>query len=111
MRIGGLATGIDTESIIRDMMNANRLPLNKITQKKQYTEWQLDNYRSTNLDLKKFSDNIFSNMILSDSFRQKTVDVSNPDAVGVKNVSSTGDFSGTISVDTIGEKRNDARWN
>ena len=51
MRIGGLASGMDTESIIRDMMNANRIPLDKITQKKQYLEWQLDDYRSINRNL------------------------------------------------------------
>ena len=32
MRVSGLATGIDTESIIRDMMKAHRLPIDKITQ-------------------------------------------------------------------------------
>ena len=98
MRIGGLATGMDTESIIKSMMEANRIPLNKVTQKKQFVEWQLDNYRSTNLDLKKFDDNLFSNMILSDKFRQKIMDVSNPDVLGVKNLNSTGDFSGTITI-------------
>ena len=46
MRISGLASGMDTESMIRDMMNAHRIPLDKITQKKQYVEWQLDDYRS-----------------------------------------------------------------
>lgn len=34
MRIGGLASGMDTETIIRDMMKAHRIPLDKITQKK-----------------------------------------------------------------------------
>lgn len=101
MRIGGLATGMDTESIIKNMMEVNRIPLNKITQKKQALQWQLDNYRSINLDLKKFDDNLFSNMILSDAFRQKTVDVSAPDVLGVKNLNSTGDFSGTITVEQL----------
>lgn len=98
MRFSGLASGIDTESIIRDMMQINRMPLTKVTQKKQYTEWQVANYRSTNLDLNKFSNNIFSNMILSDSFTKKTMDISNPGALGVKNINSTSDFSGTIRV-------------
>lgn len=101
MRIGGLATGMDTESIIKNMMEANRIPLSKITQKKQIVEWQLNNYRSINLDLKKFDDNLFSNMIMSDAFRQKNVDVSSPSVLGVKNVNSTGDFSGTVTVEQL----------
>ena len=80
-------------------MQANRLPLNKITQKKQYLEWQLDDYRTANRDLKKFSDDIFSNIILSKSFTQKKVEVSSPEALGVKNINSTGDFIGTITVE------------
>lgn len=63
MRISGLASGIDTESIINDMMRAHRLPLDKITQKKQYLEWQLDDYRSINRDLRKRSDDLFDSML------------------------------------------------
>ncbi|MCG7334320.1 flagellar hook-associated protein 2 [Sporosarcina sp. ACRSM] len=98
MRISGLATGMDTESIIRDLMKANRIPLDKITQKKQYLEWQLDDYRAVNRQLFDFSQNTFDNMILSKSFSHKTVNVSVPDAVSIKNVSSTSDFSGSIQI-------------
>ncbi len=98
MRIGGLATGMDTESIIRDMMAAQRLPLDKITQKKQYLEWQLDDYRSINRNLFDFSQNTFSNMILSNSFTAKTVSVSAPDDVSIRNISSTSDFSGSLQI-------------
>ena len=98
MRIGGLATGMDTESIIKSMMEANRIPLNKVTQKKQYVEWQLDNYRSINRSLDTFEQNTWENMILSDSFTKKIMDVSNPGALSVKNISSTSDFSGSIKI-------------
>ena len=57
MRISGLSSGIDTEGIIDDMMRAHRLPLNKITQKKQYVEWQMEDYRKINRDLRELSDN------------------------------------------------------
>ncbi|WP_252502411.1 flagellar hook-associated protein 2 [Sporosarcina sp. Marseille-Q4943] len=98
MRISGLATGMDTEQIIKDMMNAHRIPINKITQKKQYLEWQLDDYRAVNRQLFDFSQNIFDNMILSKNFNQKNVTISAPDDVAIKNISSTSDFSGTIEI-------------
>ena len=31
MRIGGLASGMDTESMVKELMKAHRIPLDKIT--------------------------------------------------------------------------------
>ncbi|MFS0688484.1 flagellar filament capping protein FliD [Sporosarcina sp. 179-K 8C2 HS] len=101
MRISGLATGMDTEQIIKDMMNAHRIPINKITQKKQQLEWQLDDYRAVNRQLFDFSQNIFNNMILSKNFNQKNVSVSAPDYVDIKNVSSSNEFSGTLTIEQL----------
>lgn len=101
MRISGLATGMDTETIIRDMMNAHRIPLDKITQKKQYLEWQLDDYRTVNRNLFDFSQKTFDTMILSKTFNQKTVEVSAPNDVSIRNVSATNDFSGTLQVEQL----------
>ena len=101
MRIGGLASGMDTEGMIKELMNAQRIPLDKITQKKQYLEWQLDDYRAINRNLNDFSQNLFNNLILSSKLTQKTVNVSAPDDVAIRNVSSSSDFSGTIKVDQL----------
>jgi len=48
MRITGLASGMDTDSLIRDMMKAKRLPLDKLTKQRQTLEWQRDDYREMN---------------------------------------------------------------
>lgn len=98
MRVSGLATGMDTEQIIRDMMQAQRIPLDKITQRKQYLEWQLDDYRSTNRNLKSMSDSIFNTVMMESSFMAKNVNISNPDAVGIKAINANSEFSGSISV-------------
>lgn len=98
MRISGLATGMDTEQIIKDMMTAHRIPLDKITQKKQYLQWQLDDYRSLNRNLRDTAYKVSDTMGRQATFMQKTVSISNPDAVGIKATSATGDFSGTIEV-------------
>lgn len=98
MRIGGLASGIDTESIIKDLMKAQRIPLDKVTQKKQYFEWQLKDYRTANRDLKDYSTKLFDNSILSKNFNQKNVSISAPDDVSIKSKGNVDDFSGTINV-------------
>lgn len=101
MRISGLASGMDTDKIISDLMKAQRIPLNKIAQKKQYTQWQLDDYRSINRKLNDFSNNTFNTVLKQSTFLAKTVSVSSPEAVSIKGVGSTTDFSGNISVSQL----------
>lgn len=99
MRIGGLASGIDTDSIIRDMMNANRIPLTKITQKKQYLDWQVDDFRAVNRQLTDFSNMTWDTLLnpTTSAFRKKTVEVSSPDAVSIKSLGAN-DVSGSIEI-------------
>lgn len=101
MRISGLATGMDTESIIRDLMKAQRIPLDKITHKKQKLEWQLEDYRSINRNLKTLEYSIRDTVNMEASYIAKTMNNSNPDAVGVKHINSSSNFSGTIEVEKL----------
>ncbi|UII55608.1 flagellar filament capping protein FliD [Cytobacillus spongiae] len=48
LRITGLATGMDIDSIVKDMIRAESIPLDKILQKKQTLEWKRDSYREMN---------------------------------------------------------------
>lgn len=71
-RIGGLASGMDIDSLVDKLMKAERAPLYKLQQQKTKFEWQRDAYRSINSKLKTFSDYTFDNMILSSNFLKKT---------------------------------------
>ncbi|REB11167.1 flagellar hook-associated protein 2 [Sporosarcina sp. BI001-red] len=101
MRIGGLASGMDTESIVNDLMKAERIPLDKLTQKKQYFEWQLNDYRTANRDLKDYSTKLFDNSILSKNFNAKNVKVSDPSVVDIRSKGNAEDFSGTLTVEQL----------
>jgi len=101
MRIGGLASGIDTESMVKELMKAHRIPLDKITQKKQYTEWQRDDYRTVNRTLNDFRILTNDSMIRQSTFIKKTVTSSASDDVAIKNINSVSDFSGTLSVQQL----------
>ena len=48
MRISGLASGMDIDQMVKDLMTAERVPLDKLAQKKQTIEWQKDSYRELN---------------------------------------------------------------
>lgn len=104
MRISGLATGMDTEQIIKDMMTAHRIPLDKITQKKQYLQWQLDDYRSMNRNLRDTAYKVTDTMGRQATFMQKTVSISNPDAVGIKGLSANAEFAGTIEISQLAKQ-------
>ncbi|WP_180960444.1 flagellar filament capping protein FliD [Neobacillus cucumis] len=55
LRVSGLASGIDTETMVKKLMDAEKAQLNKILQNKTKTEWKVDAYRDVNtkfLDLR-----------------------------------------------------------
>jgi flagellar hook-associated protein 2 len=97
MRISGLASGMNIDEIVTNLMKAERMPLDKITQKKTYTEWQRDDYRTMNTALSELDTLIFEGIGKQASFNKKTVTTSNDDVLSVTNVNSTSDFSGSVS--------------
>lgn len=80
MRIGGLASGMDIDSIVSDLMKAERIPLNKLKQEKQLLEWKRDDYRSINTLLLDFRSEL-TNMKLTTNYRARSVQSSNEDKV------------------------------
>lgn len=48
IRFGGLATGIDTEKLIQDMMRVQRLKVDRVEQQKTLSEWQREAYNKIN---------------------------------------------------------------
>lgn len=75
----GLATGLDTNQIIKDLMRAERMPLERLNQKRQILEWQRDDYREINTMLASFQSKV-SGLYLQSHFNKKTV-LSTNDAV------------------------------
>lgn len=95
MRIGGLASGMDIDSIISDLMKAERAPLDKLEQKKQVLEWQQEDYRSLNNQLSTFRESVFE-LKLERTFNVKTATSSNSSVVEVS-ASGTA-LAGTSSI-------------
>jgi flagellar hook-associated protein 2 len=98
LRIGGLASGMDIDQIVSDLMKAERMPLDKLTQKKQYLEWQRDDYREMNTLLQSLDQTIFNNVYLQRSFNTKKVSSSNENAVSAVAINSVSNVSNTIEV-------------
>lgn len=80
MRIGGIASGMDTEKMLNELMKAERVPLDKLKQKKQILEWQRDDYRTINSLMLSFQKDLI-NMKLSSSYRSRNVSSSDESKV------------------------------
>lgn len=101
LRIGGLASGMDIDQIVGDLMKAERVPLDKLNQKKQYMEWQRDDYRDMNKLLFELDQLIFDGVSKQGSYIKKTINTSDSDAVSIRNITSTAEFNGTIEVNQL----------
>lgn len=101
IRFGGMASGIDTDSIIKQLMKAERVPVDRLEQKKQLTEWKRDGYREVNRSLLALRTSAVD-MIFSRNFYAKTATSSNDSKVSVVAGPSSGNASITInSVDQL----------
>ena len=76
MRVGGLATGMDIDGIVKDLMKAERIPLDKLEQDKTRIEWQRDAFRDVNSMLLEL-DNMMLDMKLSRTYNTKSATSSN----------------------------------
>lgn len=101
MRIGGLASGMDIDQLVGDLMKAERIPLNKLYQKKQIFEWQRDAYRDVNKKLADFDTYLFNNFALSSNLYKKSVTSSNESAVTAQAVGSAYDATNSITVSQL----------
>ncbi|WP_162523568.1 flagellar filament capping protein FliD [Calorimonas adulescens] len=95
-RISGLASGIDYESIINNLMKAERAPLDRLNQNKTLLEWKQEDYKSLAKELYDFNQQVF-NMQLSSSYKAKTVGVSNE--VIASATASTSAVNGIYTLD------------
>lgn len=105
MRIGGLASGMDIDSIVEKLMQAERAPLDKLEQQKQTYEWTRDKYREVNTKLQTFDTYIADNLILK-NFNTKTVTSSNSALV---TAIASGNASGTLSIEGVTQLATAAR--
>lgn len=99
MRISGFASGMDIDTMVKDLMKAERMPMNKLTQQKQLLEWKRDDYRDLNKLLTDFR-NLSFDMTLQRSYSQKQV-TSSDSKVSAVATSTAANASYTISNVTV----------
>src|SRR5699024_4483734 len=98
MRIGGLASGIDTENIIKELMAAERIPLDKLEQNKTKMEWQRDAFREINVQISELETMITNMRLNSNVINPTKVSSSMPGAVTAIGSATTGNGAYNIAV-------------
>ncbi|WP_413374352.1 flagellar filament capping protein FliD [Paenibacillus taichungensis] len=99
-RIMGMASGMDIESIVKQLMTAEKKPLDKLNQNKQVMEWKREGYRETSVKLVTFAQSKISDIFSKASAlnAQTTKVTGNTTAVTAKATSSA---SGVMDI-TVG---------
>lgn len=83
MRLTGLMSGMDTESIIQQLVEAKKTKVDKTKKAQTKLEWKQDAWKSLNTKLKNLQSKYLSNMRFTDAYSKKTTKVSHPNAVSV----------------------------
>jgi flagellar hook-associated protein 2 len=102
IRLGGIASGLDTDKIIKDLMKAEREPVNRLKRKKQLEEWKRDSYREMNALLFDFQKSLDSLRFASNLNKKKAVS-NNDAAVSVTTKGTPSLSSYTIKVTQLAQ--------
>lgn len=102
LRIGGLATGLDIDQMVTDLMRAQRMKSDRIKQTRQQVEWQQSDYRTVNNSIRTLRDLAF-NMKLSGPYLAKKAASSNELAVSATAGTTAATGSYTVNVDWLAE--------
>ena len=101
LRMSGLISGIDTDSVVKELMSAQRLKNKKVSDKLQLSQWKEDKWKELNTKLYKLYTDSLSDLRLQGSYKSKTVSTSNDSAVSVTAGSSAVTGSSTLEVNQL----------
>lgn len=97
IRFTGLASGLDTESIVNSMIAPAKLKVEASQKDKQLLEWKKDEYKTVSTKVYNFFNTTLSNMRLQSNFNAIKTNVSNSTAINL-NENQNGLSEGTHSV-------------
>ena len=83
MRLSGLVSGMDTESIIEQLVMAKRTKVDDAKKAQKKLQWTQEAWKTLNSKIKKLYDGTLSNLRFESSYLKKTTKVSNSNVVSV----------------------------
>ncbi|MEW6181610.1 MAG: flagellar filament capping protein FliD [Bacillota bacterium] len=100
-RVAGLASGMDTDQMVKDLMKVARIPLDRMLQKKQTLLWKQADYRTINQALVDFRSNYALKMKLQGTYLAKTATSADTTAVTATASSSAQALAYNLTVNSL----------
>ncbi len=83
MRLTGLMSGMDTESVIQELVAARQTKVDDAKKAQTKQQWTTDAWKELNTKLKNLQSKYLSNMRFTDAYTKKVTNISNSSAVSV----------------------------
>lgn len=103
IRITGMYSGLDTESIINELASAQSYKKTKLVKAQKKLSWKQDAWKALNTKIYSFYQKL-DDLRLQSSYMKKKTTVSNPNAVKVVSGESTVDGVHTLTVDKMAKR-------
>lgn len=101
IRITGMYSGLDTESIISELVSAQSVKKSSMVKAQTKLSWKQDAWKALNTKIFSFYTNTLSNMRFQSSYKKKTTKVSNSNAISVVTGADAVDGVRTVRVDKL----------
>lgn len=103
IRIGGLASGMDIDKLVSDMMRVQRMKADKLYQERQVLRWQQEDYRSINSLMLAFKNTVFD-MRLQATLMKYSAVISGASIADVTAGSAAREGSYTLKVNALAQQ-------
>ncbi|MCM1173602.1 MAG: flagellar filament capping protein FliD [Blautia sp.] len=101
IRITGMYSGLDTESIISELVSAQSVKKNSLVKAQTKLSWKQDAWKALNTKIYDFYTNTLSDMRYQGSYMKKTTKVSNTNAIDVVTSDSAVDGVRSVKVNQL----------
>ena len=98
IKLSGLVSGMDTESMVQELMKAQSTKKTKIQNKITTAEWKQEKWKTLNSKIYSFYKDTLSKLKLQSSFNTKSASTTNESKVSVTASTSAPEGSHTIQV-------------
>ena len=101
VRMTGLASGLDTESMVKELVNASSVKVDNVKKDKQKAEWKKEAWQDLNTKLYNFYKTDLNTFRMPSTYNKKKTTLSDESKVSVTAGSGTTNGTHTVSVKQI----------
>lgn len=101
IRITGMNSGLDTESIITELVKVQKTKSEKVKKNQTKLEWKQDAWKELNTKIAKLYNNALGNLRFSTSYSKKLTDVSNSAIANIVTSDSAMNATQTLKVEAL----------